>query len=152
MPRESFDTSNQPRIYISPFKQEQDIKVISSQGTVMQTGQAMKRPGNQHHAISSHWQEVPLCGHQGGSIQFLSLSSVESEYVAASQCVAEGIWLTRLANKVGLYNPEPLIIYSDSTGATNLAKNPVQHQRTKHVDIRYHFIRQKVSSGEVIML
>ena len=39
-PRESFGTSNQPRIYISPFKQEQDIKVISSQGTVMQTGQA----------------------------------------------------------------------------------------------------------------
>ena len=58
---------------------------------------------------------------QGGNIQFLSLSSVESEYVAASQCVAEGIWLTRLANEMGLYNPEPLIIYSDSTGATNLA-------------------------------
>ena len=57
-----------------------------------------------------------------------------------------------MANEVGLYNPQPLIIYSDSTGATNLTKNPVQHQRTKHVDIKYHFIRQKVSSGEVIML
>ena len=53
-PRESFGISNQPRIYISPFKQEQDIKVISSQGTVMQTGQAMKKPGNQHQDISSH--------------------------------------------------------------------------------------------------
>ena len=82
----------------------------------------------------------------------VALSSVESEYVAASQCAAEGTWLTRLADEVGLYDPEPLPIYCDSTGAANLAKNPVQHQRTKHVDIKYHFVRQKVCAGEVTML
>ena len=69
--------------------------------------------------------------------QTVALSSVESEYIAASICAAEGTWLTRLAAEIGFKVSAPLSIYCDSTGAANLAKNPVQHQRTKHVDIKY---------------
>ena len=75
----------------------------------------------------------------------VALSSVESEYVAASLCAAEGTWLSGLAAEIGFKDVKPLSIYSDSTGAANLAKNPVQHQKTKHVDIRYHYVRQKGS-------
>jgi hypothetical protein len=79
----------------------------------------------------------------------VALSSTEAEYMALSDCVKECVWLRRLLKGMGSEQVDPTVIYEDNQGAMALAKNVGYQARTKHIDIRYHFIREKVASGEV---
>lgn len=72
----------------------------------------------------------------------VSLSTTESEYIAASQCVKELIWLRQLFNEI-LTKPMTVTLFMDNQSAIRLVKNPEFHKRSKHIDIRYHFIREK---------
>nr|GEW61058.1 hypothetical protein [Tanacetum cinerariifolium] len=93
-----------------------------------------------------------------GSVQFLgdklvcwstkkqncvSISTAESEYVAVSSCCAQVLWMrTHLTDYGFFYDKVP--IYCDSKSAIAISCNPVQHTRTKHIDVRYHFIKDHV--------
>ena len=68
-------------------------------------------------------------------------STTEAEYVAASEACKEAIWLTRLVGDFGLEQKLP-VLHSDSQSAIALAQNPVFHAKTKHIDVRYHFVRE----------
>lgn len=78
----------------------------------------------------------------------VSLSTTESEYIAASEAVKELVWqkllFAELVNK-GSYSS---VLFMDNQSAIRLVKNPEFHKRTKHIDIRYHFIREKFEEGE----
>ena len=66
-------------------------------------------------------------------------------------CVAtqEAIWWKRLLKELKVYPDEAVLIHQDSQGAIALAKKPVFHQRTKHIDFRYKFVREKIEEKEV---
>jgi hypothetical protein len=92
----------------------------------------------------------------GGSVswgsklqQSVALSSAESEYMAASVATQEALYLRRLLGDLGVEQRGPTVIWEDNQGCVALAKNPVHHQRTKHIDIRYHFVRECVASNEI---
>jgi hypothetical protein len=92
----------------------------------------------------------------GGAISWQSqkqksvaLSTVEAEYMAECQAVKEAMWLRSLLGELGLGTTVPMTILTDSQGAMALAKNPEHHQRSKHIDIRYHFIREQVAQGAI---
>jgi hypothetical protein len=74
----------------------------------------------------------------------VALSSCEAEYIAETEAAKEAIWLRRLLGSLGHTGPTAVKILGDNRGALALAKNPEYHSRTKHIDIRYHFVRQKV--------
>ena len=74
----------------------------------------------------------------------MTLSTIKVEYRAMSIANQEAIWLRHLLNKIGYEQDGPSLISSDNQSAISLAKNPVFHQRTKHVEIQAHFIREKV--------
>ena len=75
-------------------------------------------------------------------------STAESEYVAAASCCSQILWLLSTLKDYGLtFKKVPL--FCDNTSAINIAKNPVQHSRTKHIDIRFHFLRDHVEKGDV---
>jgi hypothetical protein len=76
-------------------------------------------------------------------------SSSEAEYVAASMATQEAIHLRQLLADLNQKQEGPTMIYEDNQGAIALSENPVHHQRTKHIDIRYHFVRERVESNEV---
>jgi hypothetical protein len=78
----------------------------------------------------------------------VALSSTESEYIALSECVKEVLWVSRLLADLGLNCPK-ISIFEDNAGCIKLAKNPVFHKRTKHINIRYHFVREHVSDGSI---
>ncbi|MCO5577494.1 hypothetical protein L7F22_031325 [Adiantum nelumboides] len=63
-----------------------------------------------------------------------------TKYVATSDACKEAIWLTRLVGDLGIVGEVP-VLHCDSQSAIQLARNPVFHAKTKHVDVRYHFIR-----------
>lgn len=81
----------------------------------------------------------------------VTLSTCEAEYVAASWCVCHAIWLRNLLCELGLPQDEATKIQVDNKSAIELAKNPVHHERSKHIDVRFHFIREHVKKGDVQM-
>ena len=72
----------------------------------------------------------------------MTLSITEAEYMALTAAAKEGIWLKGLVNSLGLHHDQA-IVYCDSLSAICLAKDHVHHERTKHIDVRYHFLRNE---------
>lgn len=79
----------------------------------------------------------------------VALSSAEAEYMALSSCAKEAVYLRRFLSEISNISKAKVTIYNDSQSAQMLAKNPIHHNRTKHIDIRFHFIREKVSDGTI---
>jgi cell wall-associated NlpC family hydrolase len=91
----------------------------------------------------------------GGSISWSSkrqetvaLSTVEAEYMAAASATKEALWLRGLLAELGLPY-QTIQIYADNQGAMQLVKNPIVSARSKHIDVRYHFVREHVAKEEV---
>ncbi|KAG5882488.1 hypothetical protein JTB14_008461 [Gonioctena quinquepunctata] len=93
--------------------------------------------------------------HSGGAISWLSqrqamvaTSTTEAEIVAANEATKEIIWLSRLfEGLIGLKHVP--ILQVDNSAAVRLAQNPEFHRRTKHISIKYFFIREKISEGKL---
>jgi hypothetical protein len=82
---------------------------------------------------------------------FVALSSVEAEYMAASQAACEAIWMRKIL--VGLFGShlDPTVIYCDNQSCIKLSINPVFHDRSKHIDIRYHHLRDCVHQNIMLL-
>ena len=79
----------------------------------------------------------------------VALSTAEAEYIALSQAAQEAIWLRQLATDLQGESPEPTVVYEDNQAAISLSKNPQSHGRSKHIEIKYHFIREQVSKKNI---
>nr|GEX15179.1 retrovirus-related Pol polyprotein from transposon TNT 1-94 [Tanacetum cinerariifolium] len=75
-----------------------------------------------------------------------SMSSAEVEDVSLSACCAQALWMKTQLTDYGFYF-DKIPMYCDSKAAIAISCNPVQHSRTKHIDVRYHFIKEKVKKG-----
>ena len=82
----------------------------------------------------------------------VSRSSAEAEYRAVANGVAEACWLRQLLHELHHPLQKSTLVYCDNVSAVYLSSNPVQHQRTKHVEIDLHFVRERVSTGDVRVL
>ncbi|KAL8087953.1 hypothetical protein AgCh_037917 [Apium graveolens] len=76
----------------------------------------------------------------------VSTSTAEAEYIAAGSCCAHILWMRNKLLDYGLY-VDKIPIFCDNTGAISITENPVQHSKTKHIDIKYHFIREHAMNG-----
>jgi hypothetical protein len=78
----------------------------------------------------------------------VALSSCEAEYIASANAACQGISLSRLlGGLLGVQTPKVKLLVDNKSAM--LSKNPVHHDRSKHIDTRYHFIRDCVEKGEV---
>jgi histone deacetylase 1/2 len=75
----------------------------------------------------------------------VSRSSTEAEYKALADATAEVIWLQVLLTELGVSQSRAACLWCDNIGATYLSKNPVFHARTKHIEVDYHFVRERVA-------
>ena len=104
------------------------------------------------HAISGYAFLI-----DGGAVSWSSkrqsivtLSTAEAEYVAATHAAKEAVWLREFISEI--YKPQdPMTLYSDSQSAIALARNEQFHARTKHIDIRFHFIRYIIEAGKIVI-
>ncbi|CAI7789255.1 unnamed protein product [Closterium sp. NIES-54] len=80
-----------------------------------------------------------------------ALSTTESEYICLCKCIQAGVWLKRLFGEFGHEFAGGVPVFVDSQSAIALAQNACLHGRTKHMQVRWHFIREMVASGEVIL-
>ncbi|KAH9717374.1 hypothetical protein KPL71_021787 [Citrus sinensis] len=80
----------------------------------------------------------------------VALSITEAEYMAITEVVKEAIWLQGLLENLGLAQ-EHINVYCDNQSAIHLTKNQVYHVRTKHIDVRFHFVREIVNEGKILL-
>jgi hypothetical protein len=81
--------------------------------------------------------------------RIVALSSCEAEYVAAAAAACQGIWLNRLIADMLGTKETTVKLLMDNQSAIALAKNPVHHDRSKHIDTRYHFLHQYIEEGKI---
>jgi hypothetical protein len=79
----------------------------------------------------------------------VTLSSAEAEYVATTSTACQAVWLRRLMGDLSPKKLEPTPIYCDNSSAITLSKNQVFNKKNKHIDIRYHFIRELVNEDVI---
>ena len=74
----------------------------------------------------------------------------EAKYFAVASCCAQLLWMKKLLHECGL-TQDIMCVYCGNTSAINLSKNPVQHSKSKHIEIWYHFIRDLVEKKTVYL-
>ncbi|GJT51189.1 hypothetical protein Tco_0977346, partial [Tanacetum coccineum] len=79
----------------------------------------------------------------------VALSSCESEFMAATRAACQALWLKRLHSELTGWEEKRITLKVDNISAIALVRNPVFHGRSKHIDIRYHFIRECVENGHI---
>jgi len=69
---------------------------------------------------------------------------VEAEYVVATTCFTQVLWMKQNLQYLQVKFHEPITIFFDNTSSISISKNPMMHFKTKHISIKYHFVREKV--------
>eukprot|EP00253_Pinus_taeda_P035901 PITA_35901 len=77
------------------------------------------------------------------------LSTAEAEYVAIASCCTQLLWLMQTLQDIQITCTPPISIFCDNTSAISISKNPVMHSKTKHISIKYHFLREQVLEQKV---
>jgi histone deacetylase 1/2 len=75
----------------------------------------------------------------------VSRSSTEAEYKSLANATAEVMWVQTLLDELGVSQSKAAVLWCDNIGATYLSANPVFHARTKHIEVDYHFVRERVA-------
>ena len=73
----------------------------------------------------------------------VSLSTAKAEYIAAGSCSSRLLWMKNVLTDYGI-SQDTMVVYCDNSSAIDISKNSVQHSKTKHIEIRYHFVRDLV--------
>ncbi|GKE37835.1 retrovirus-related pol polyprotein from transposon TNT 1-94 [Tanacetum coccineum] len=80
----------------------------------------------------------------------LAISTTEAEYVSARKVCQQALWMKQALVDYGV-RLDDIPIMCDNKGAIDLSKNPVQHSRTKHIEIRHHFLRDNIQKGNIFI-
>ncbi|XP_045809810.1 uncharacterized mitochondrial protein AtMg00810-like [Trifolium pratense] len=79
----------------------------------------------------------------------VTLSTTEAEFIAAANCACQAIWLSRLIAHISSDIKECITIFCDNSSSIKLSRNPVMHGRSKHIDVRFHFLRDLTKDGKI---
>ena len=82
----------------------------------------------------------------------MATSSCEAEYRASFTTIVECVWLRRLIEEFGITNAEPTSIFTNNQGAIAIAKNPVFHAKTKHIEVHYHYVKEQHNAGHINLI
>eukprot|EP00253_Pinus_taeda_P009833 PITA_09833 len=81
----------------------------------------------------------------------VALSTAEAEYVVATVATCQAVWMRRMLRSLCQEQANAMVIFCDNSSAIALSKNSVFHKQTKHIDTRFHYIRELVNNGEIVL-
>lgn len=81
----------------------------------------------------------------------VAASSTEAEYMALFEGVKEAMFFKQLAESIGIKIDRPIPIFEDNQGCIQIANNPTCNKRSKHIDIKYHFSRDRICAGDITL-
>ena len=94
--------------------------------------------------------EMPISW-QSHKQKAVALSSCEAEYMAGAVGACQAVWLARLLSDIVGVKVQPPVLKMDNQSAIALSKNPVLHDRSKHIDTKFHYIRKSVEEGRICL-
>jgi hypothetical protein len=119
---------------------------LSLQGYVDWAGSTVDRKSTSGCCFTLGSAMVSWCSRKQSSV---ALSTAEAEYIALSVAVREAVWLRKLLTDLFDHEMDPIIIHCDNQSCVKLSENPVFHDRSKHIEIKYHYIRDMVQRKAV---
>jgi hypothetical protein len=81
----------------------------------------------------------------------VTTSTTEAEYVALANATKEALWLRQLLGELGYCQTGPSLLLADNQGAIVLSEDQSNHACTKHIDVRFHFVRERTANGEIFV-
>jgi hypothetical protein len=94
--------------------------------------------------------DSPITWHSSKQ-KVVALSTCEAEYVAAGSGACQGVWLARLLKELVGSELRAPVLKVDNKSAIDLSKNPVHHDRSKHIEVKFHYIRECVEGGKIVL-
>jgi ribonuclease HI len=88
---------------------------------------------------------------KSGKQPIVACSTTEAEYIALSEAVREASWLRSMLEELGFSSTRPTTIFEDNQGCISISKNRRTDKRTKHIDIKYHYVRDQVEEKNIIL-
>ena len=82
----------------------------------------------------------------------VTMSTTETEFVAAAACACQTIWMRKVLKQLGHEQKGCTTIMCDNISTTKLSRNPIMHGRSKHIDVRFHFLRDLTKDGVVKLI
>ncbi|GAU27929.1 hypothetical protein TSUD_160240 [Trifolium subterraneum] len=82
----------------------------------------------------------------------VTLSTTEAEFIAAASCACQSLWLRNVLSHLGIGQESTTLIHCDNSSSIKLSKNPILHGRCKHIDVRFHFLRDLTKDGVIEMI
>jgi hypothetical protein len=79
----------------------------------------------------------------------IALSSTKAEYIACASAAKKAMWIKQLMKEIGFNQMGPIPLHCDNQSCIALTKNPHHHDRSKHIDIRHHYLRERVEHGHI---
>jgi hypothetical protein len=114
----------------------------------MLIGQGVRLIESAHQGLASSWEDLWCRVYCGRKQNFVALSTAEAEYIVAGHCCAQLFWMRQTLRDYG-YKLTKVPLLCDNESAIRMADNPVEHSRTKHIAIRYHFLRDHQQRGDI---
>jgi hypothetical protein len=109
----------------------------------MQTGQGAQWTGRAHPVVVLLW-DLPWFPGAVGNKSSVALSTAEAEYIVLCVAVREAVWLRKLLADLFGHEMDSTVIHCDNQSCVKLSENPVFHDKSKHIEIKYHYIRDMV--------
>ena len=81
----------------------------------------------------------------------VALSTAEAEYVAISEAAKEALYLRKLLAEFKQTSERPVVLFEDKSAAAIWTKNETDHQKSQHIDVRYHHIRDHIAKGDIVV-
>jgi hypothetical protein len=113
----------------------------------MPIGQGVKLIGRAHQGLDSFWGD-PWCHGLQRNKNSVALSTAEAEYITACHSCAQLLWMMQTLRDYG-YKLSKVPLLCDNESAIRMTDNPVEHNCTKHIDIRHHFLRDHQQRGDI---
>ena len=82
----------------------------------------------------------------------VTLSTTEAEFIVVASYACQAVWLRRMLEKLNHASTGAIVMYCDNSSTIKLSRNPVMHGRSKHIDVRFHFLRNLTRDGVVTLL
>ncbi|KAJ8644512.1 hypothetical protein MRB53_006260 [Persea americana] len=115
-------------------------------GTWEVIGQVLYKTGRARLDICSTLDAELFAGHQRSAQETVTLSSAEAEYVVATSATCQAVWMRRILEDLHQSQSSATELFCDNKV---MAKNPVFHGHTKHIEIKHNFIRQAIANGTI---
>nr|GEZ12024.1 Gag-Pol polyprotein [Tanacetum cinerariifolium] len=142
---------NQPDGFVDPYHPDKVYRLKKALYGLKQAPRACVGTQMATKHLDADLSGTPVDQTKYRSMDCTSMSYAEAEYVSLSVCRVEVLWMRTQLTYYG-FHFDKIPMYCDSKAAIAISCNPVQHSRTKHIDIKYHFIKEKVEKGIVELL